>query len=261
LNWTGYPIISGRWLTGPGEAVVPTGFLHLTGKAVGDTITVTFAGRQFPLRIVGQVFSSQNHGASMVTDWQTLDRVNPGQALPDQYDVGLRPGTSAAAYSQALGSRLGPAYTVALRTRKAEAVVIMISLIGTLTLLLSIVAALGVLNTVVLNTRERVHDLGVFKAVGMTPRQTIAMAVCWVAGIGLAAGVIAVPAGVAVHRYVLPAMARSANLGLPASYLNVYRAWELVALALAGIVIAVAGALLAAGWAARIRTGSALRAE
>ena len=53
-------------------------------------------------------------------------------------------------------------------------------LIGTLILLLAIVAGLGVLNTVVLHTRERVHDLGVFKAVGMTPRQTIAMVVCWV---------------------------------------------------------------------------------
>jgi len=53
------------------------------------------------------------------------------------------------------------------------------ALIGTLTLLLALAAGLGVLNTVVLGTRDRVHDLGVFKAVGMTPRQTIAMVVCW----------------------------------------------------------------------------------
>jgi putative ABC transport system permease protein len=33
-----------------------------------------------------------------------------------------------------------------------------------------LVAALGVLNSVVMATRQRVHDLGVFKAVGMTPR-------------------------------------------------------------------------------------------
>jgi putative ABC transport system permease protein len=260
-SWTGYPIISGRWFTGPGQADVPTGFLNVTGKKVGDTVMVTFAGRQFPVRIVGEVFSSQHRGVSMITDWQTLARVSPSQALPGQYDVGLRPGTSVAAYAQALGSRLGSAYTVSLNSRNSQTVTLMISLIGTLTLLLSIVAGLGVLNTVVLNTRERVHDLGVFKAVGMTPRQTIAMAVCWVAGLGLVAGVIAVPAGVAVHRYVLPAMAHSANLGVPASYLNVYRSWELAALALAGIVIAVVGALLPADWAARIRTASALRAE
>jgi putative ABC transport system permease protein len=39
--------------------------------------------------------------------------------------------------------------------------------------------------------------MGVFRAVGMTPRQTIAMVVCSVAGIGLVAGVAAIPAGIA----------------------------------------------------------------
>ena len=122
-------------------------------------------------------------------------------------------------------------------------------------------AGLGVLNTVVLHTRERVHDIGVFKAVGMTPRQTIAMVVCWVAGTGLAAGVIAVPAGIVLHHHVLPVMAAAASTGLPAAFLNVYGGAEVVALALAGLVIAVAGALLPAGWAARTRTATALRAE
>jgi putative ABC transport system permease protein len=48
---------------------------------------------------------------------------------------------------------------------------------------------------------------------------------------------------------------------LPASFLNVYHGWELAALGLAGVAIAVAGALLPAGWAAGIRTATALRAE
>jgi putative ABC transport system permease protein len=186
--------------------------------------------------------------------------VDPGLA-PDLYEVGLRQGTSAAAYAQALTNRLGPSYFATVNNRKSDEIDLMISLIGTLTLLLAIVAGLGVLNTVVLNTRERVHDLGVFKAVGMTPRQAIAMVVCWVAGTGLVAGLIAVPAGIALHSYVLPVMAASADVGLPASMLNVYGGPELVVLGLAGIVIAVAGALLPAGWAAGIRTASALHAE
>ena len=118
---------------------------------------------------------------------------------------------------------------------------LMLGLIGTLTLLLALVAGLGVLNTVVLNTRDRVHDLGVFKAVGMMPRQVVAMVICWVAGTGLVAGLIALPAGIALQHRVLPVMASSANLGLPASYLAVYRGPELVALALAGVVIAIVG--------------------
>jgi putative ABC transport system permease protein len=82
-----------------------------------------------------------------------------------------------------------------------------------------------------------------------------------VAGIGLVAGVIAVPAGIALHHYVLPVMAAAANTGLPASILRVYGAGQVAVLALAGLVIAVAGALLPASWAAGTRTATALRAE
>jgi putative ABC transport system permease protein len=56
-------------------------------------------------------------------------------------------------------------------------------------------------------------------------------------------------------------MAGAAGLGVPASLQNVYGAGELAALALAGLGIALAGALLPAGWAARSRTASALRTE
>jgi putative ABC transport system permease protein len=260
-SWTGYPMIAGHWFTGPGQVVVPTGFLNVTGKSLGGTVTMAFGGKQIPVKIVGEVFSSQDRGVSMITDWRTVASADPGLAQPGQYDVGLRPGTSTTAYAQALGNRLGSSWGLGVMNGRSQVVDLMLGLIGALTLMLAVVAGLGVLNTVVLNTRERVHDLGVFKAVGMTPRQTIAMVLCWVAGAGLVAGVIAVPAGIVVHNYVLPAMASSANLGLPASYLHVYAVWEMIALALAGLVIAAAGALLPAGWAAGIRTATALRAE
>jgi putative ABC transport system permease protein len=87
------------------------------------------------------------------------------------------------------------------------------------------------------------------------------MVVCSVAGIGLVAGLIAIPAGIAVHNYVLPVMGHAAQTGLPPSVLNVYHPGELVLLALAGLAIAVAGALGPAGWAAKTRTATALRAE
>jgi len=48
---------------------------------------------------------------------------------------------------------------------------------------------------------------------------------------------------------------------VPASFLTVYEGREIAGLALAGLVIAVAGALLQAGWATRMPAASALRAE
>jgi putative ABC transport system permease protein len=87
------------------------------------------------------------------------------------------------------------------------------------------------------------------------------MVVCSVAGIGLVAGLIAIPAGIAVHQFVLSAMGHAAQTDVPSSVLNVYQPWELILLALSGLAIAVAGALLPAGWADRTRTAFALRAE
>jgi putative ABC transport system permease protein len=52
-----------------------------------------------------------------------------------------------------------------------------------------------------------------------------------------------------------------AGNGVPASFLDVYRARELAALILAGPLIAVAGAILPASRAARSRTSAALHAE
>jgi putative ABC transport system permease protein len=256
-GWTGYGLISGRWYTGPGQADVPAYFLNATGKAVGDTVTITVGGRQIPVRIVGEIFDYS--GLEMITDWATLARADPGLAAAT-FDVGLRPGTSAAGYAGAVDAALGPGYAAGVNNNN-KGLPLVLGLIGTLTLLLALAAGLGVLNTVVLQTRERVHDLGVFRAVGMTPGQVIAMVVCWVAGVGLVAGAAAVPAGIGLQRYLVPAFAAAAGTSLPASFVNVYSAAEIAALALAGVVIAVAGALLPAGWAARSRPVSALRAE
>ena len=160
-----------------------------------------------------------------------------------QYDVALKPGTDATAYAAAVGRALGQNYQTSVQSDSSPQLLAVLGLIGALMLLLAAVAGLGVLNTVVLQTRERVHDFGVFKAVGMTPRQTMAMVICSVAGTGLAAGLIAIPAGIALHHYVLPVMGHAAQTAVPASVLHVYQPWELVLLALSGLLIAVAGAL------------------
>ena len=130
-----------------------------------------------------------------------------------------------------------------------------------LTLLLVAVAGLGILNTVVLDTRERVHDLGVFKTLGMSPRQTVSMVLTAVALIGLLAGAIGVPIGIALHDYVLPAMGHAAGTTIPAVDMAAYTLPMLITLILGGPVIATAGALLPAGWAATTRTATALRTE
>ena len=259
-SWTGYGLIAGHWYSGPGQVDVNTAFLTATGTAVGDTYDLTSGARHLTVRIAGEIFDPAGGRPEIVAGLSTLARVDPGLTV-SQYDVSLKPDVNAQAYASVVEQSIGQDYSAMPNARTSSEYVAVVGLIATLTLLLMAVAGLGVLNTVVLATRERVHDLGVFKSIGMTPRQLIAMVVCSVAGIGLVAGLIAIPAGVALHQYVLPIMGQAAQTGLPASVLNVYQPWELVLLALSGLVIAIAGALAPAGWAARTPAASALRAE
>jgi putative ABC transport system permease protein len=256
--WTGYAMVSGHWFRGSGQAVVNTFFLTATGKKVGGTFTLTSGRRHVTMRITGEVFDP-GQGATVLTSLATVSRIDPA-LRPVQYDVALRPGINAQAYRNALSARLGREYSIVPPGGDSEFTIVT-QLVAVLTAALVVVAGLGVLNTVLLQIRERAHDIGVFKALGMTPRQTTAMVVCSVAGIGLVAGLIAVPAGVALQRFVVPVMGHAAQTDLPASVLNVYRPAELALLALAGLVIAAAAALFPAGRAARGSAASALRAE
>jgi putative ABC transport system permease protein len=248
----GYEMLAGRWYTGPGEAVVTTGFLTATGKHVGDTVTGAGHG---PLTLVGEVFdgSANNH---LYTDIASVPGVEP---IFEWY-IKLTPGTDRAAYLAALQSRHLEAE--ATQAEGADGTLIILdSLTALLTALLVSVAALGVLNAVVLDSRDRVHDIGVHKSLGLTPKQTAAMVIASVAIPGLAGGVAGVPAGYLLHHWAVPAMAQGAGIRLPQTTIDVYAAGLLAVLALAGLVLAAAGALLPAGWAARTRTAVALRTE
>jgi putative ABC transport system permease protein len=95
----------------------------------------------------------------------------------------------------------------------------------------------------------------------MTPRQTAAMVISSVVVTGVVGGAVGAIVGVALQRTVLNAMGSSAGFALPASVLDVYRPTELLLFGLGGLIIAVVGALLPAGWAGRTRTVTALRTE
>jgi putative ABC transport system permease protein len=199
----------------------------------------------------------------VLTDIRTLTPAAP-DLVAGEYHIELKPGTGVASYVDSINSVVNPLGADAqavTREAKDRIWAILNTMIVLLTLLLVAVAGLGVLNAVVLETRERVHDLGVYKAVGMTPRQTIGMVLASVAGIGLVAGAIGVPAGVALHDYVLPVMGHAAGTNLPPADVDVYGTVALVLLGLAGVAIALLGALAPAGWAGRSRTAVALRTE
>ncbi|MFF8882862.1 ABC transporter permease [Streptomyces flaveolus] len=254
-----YEMLSGHWITGKGQVVVPSRFLERTSTKLGDTVRVTYEKQTANLRIVGESFDTSGSRLEIHADMADF-----ASAEPSTFLVETKSGVSADEYSQkvaAVVQPLGGDATTGSESGQDGVILIMAAIAVLLTLMLIIVAGLGVLNSVVLDTRERIHDLGVCKAIGMSPRQTLSLVLASVAVIGVTGGLLGVPAGYALHHVVMPVMGRAVGTSLPSLVLDVYGPFQLLLLGLGGVVIAMLGALVPAGWAAGARTATALRTE
>lgn len=208
------------------------------------------------MAIVGEPLEGN---ASVVTsNWQTALDLTP-QPRVNSYEVRIAPGTDSAAYAKAVQA-IDPGLYPSVQT-PSGATAPTVSVVGFTTvfsILLGSVAALGVFNTVLLTVRERRRELGMLKSIGMTPRQVVAMTLTSVAGLGLASAAIGVPLGILVHRLIvdhIPIMVFSEAMK------DVWHVPQLIGLALAGVGIALLGALVPARGAARLPIAEALRTE
>ena len=120
----------------------------------------------------------------------------------------------------------------------------------------------GVFNTVLLETRQRTREVAVLKAVGLTPAQVVAMVIATVVPVGLVAGLVGVPIGLAGPALVLAYMGEvAAKTRIPDQVYDVFPLVLLVGLGLLGLVIGAAGAYLPAQRAARASIAPVLQAE
>jgi putative ABC transport system permease protein len=263
-SWLGYELVAGGWFDEPGEVVASSRLLGVTGTEVGDTLVLTTEHGRLAVHIAGETFDNASDGFAVVGAADTLAPLAAAGQRWDGFAIGLAGGVDPRGYRDALaGSLEGMPADVQVRQDDSSqrTVAIMLGLVSTLTLLLTVAAALGVFNTVVLNTRERVQEIGVLKTLGMTPRQTQAMVVASMAGLGAIAGLCAVPLGWALHRAILPVMGGAVGSGIPERIRDVYSPGMLAGLALAGVALGALGALVPASWAAHAHPATALRAE
>lgn len=255
-----YQMIAGDWYTGPDQIVVPTRFLSSTGTHIGDQITLVYQGQRVRVRIVGEALDAlAGDGLELIADASTFSGIEPSQ-----FGITLKPGTNTGSYIQALNDAISGHEAFASANPQHEGdqtIIAMDALAAALTLLVVATAGLGVFNTVMLELRDRVREIGIYKAIGMTPKQTTAMVLSSTVSVGIVAGVLGVPAGIALHHFVIPVMGHAAGTDLPPVDLNVFSGVEDVLLALGGVAIAVLAAMIPAGWAARLRTATALRTE
>jgi putative ABC transport system permease protein len=253
MGWT---MVKGHWLDGPNQIVAPARFLNRHHLALGQTLTLQANGRTARGVIVGEDITG---GDSMFyTDWSTLQQLSPGRQA-DGFEVHAAAGADRRALAAKLHA-LDPDWDVSIRDYgNPNAQLELFSAV--ITVVLSLVAALGVFNTVLLNTRERRRDLGMLKSVGMTPRQVVAMVVTSMGLLGLLGGVVGLPLGYGLHALIVPMIEHGQGMDLAPRMIHVYSAPLLAAMFLAGVGIAVLGALVPAGSAARLPIAEVLRSE
>ncbi|WP_027343209.1 ABC transporter permease [Hamadaea tsunoensis] len=255
----GYQIVQGRWYTSPQEVVISSRFLHEHQMKLGDSAVLAANGEQRRVVVVGEVMTG---GADEIYgDWATLRALTPATAVPvDAYHVFLVDGTDIAAYvneAHALDPDLRRGYTPSTGSFNA----IVIGFAALFTLLLSVVTALGVFNTVILDTRERRRDLGMLKSIGMTPGQVTTMMVTSMAALGFLGGLLGVPLGIVTHRLVMPLVSQAGHIDVPPSLMDVWGVPTLALPALAGTAIAALGAFLPARRAAYLSIAEVLHGE
>ncbi|GAA0714694.1 hypothetical protein GCM10010199_14840 [Dactylosporangium roseum] len=256
-------LTAGRWMSAVNEMVVPSKVMRERGLTVGDKVTLELGGRRTVLTVVGETMDGAPGPPAAFVDWQVLTELAPDRAVQPwevHYQVQLVRGGDVAAYVAAVRTA-DPSIDAWDTSHLSDFAVTVISFSTVLALLLSTVAALGVFNTVVLNVHERRRDLGMLKSIGMTPRQVVTMVLTSMALLGAVGGLLGIPLGIAAHRYIVPQTADAARISIPAVVLDVWHAPTLVLLAVAGVLIALVGALIPARRAARLRIAEVLHNE
>ncbi|MEU8341147.1 ABC transporter permease [Spirillospora sp. NPDC048832] len=252
-------IVRGRWFEAGGELVVTEAFLRLHGMDVGDTLTLQVDGTEAAVRIVGAFAHSDT--TRLMLDAATFPDVREAPE-PRPHAVIVTPGTDPAAYAERVNTAGASSGLFAEPTDPdLGGRAVFDGLFVLFSLIICTAAALGVLNSVLLNARERSRDLGVLKAVGMAPRQVVVMMVTSMAALGAVAGALGAPLGVLAHHGVVVLTGEMLSSGMASAWVHVYGWTLLLPPACAGVLVAVLGAWAPAGWAARTRTAAVLRSE
>ena len=252
-----YPFqpVQGRLYHAANEAVAGQGFLDLMHIKVGAWISPTIDGVPVPLHIVGRTIEPDNNGD--VLDFG-LDALPAAEAAsPPFYSLVLKPGVSPAAARTHLLELSNDRLDVQVLADPAGQLGIMLVVIAVSVVILAVIALANLLTATVVGQRDHLHEVGVLKAMGLTPRQVIATLIVnatILTAIGVTAGTLA---GLVIAPRLINMQGQTSGIGSGiAAGLSVATIAEIVAIALA---IAAAAALFLARRTTRIPDAAYLR--
>jgi putative ABC transport system permease protein len=213
VDEAGFDVREGRMLAGTGEAVAGWGLLERLGLDVGDEMTVTAGGEPIRVTIVGWYRESEDTGEILRFSLDDLQRARP-DAEPSWVSINLVEGVSPEQVATSLTRQLGGVGRVEVQTTEGSDEIDAFRLAFLLvSLLVIIVAVANLASTMLLAVRERSHDVGVLRAVGVTPRQVVAMIATGAAVLAVAAAVIGVPLGLLTSDAVAAVVGSASGIG------------------------------------------------
>ncbi|MEU0948684.1 FtsX-like permease family protein [Streptomyces canus] len=207
-----YPLAGGRPAHGPDEAVAGQGLLDLLHIQVGAWVRMTVEGKPQILHIVGRSIETENAGRVISTSFDTLRDNNPA-LRPSLYQVQLRPGEDERAVVAALTSESDHRWDVRVVTNPAEAPTELRGVVTGLIVILALIGLIELLTTIGCTLREGERDLLALKAIGLSPRQIVAITVTATGWTALAALLTSIALGLPLALCLINAQGNATGIG------------------------------------------------
>jgi putative ABC transport system permease protein len=230
-----------------GATIVPASVAAQLNLALDQVLTVpTASGEALELRIVGVVERSMpgSTGESVLVGWG--DATALGVVGADAFAVRFAPDAPASARGtlRDLATTYALDYVTLDRIRGAvdDALGRIFGLFDALAAVAVLIAAMGIVNTLTMNVIERVREIGILRAAGMTRRQVWRSVVVEAGILGLAGAMLGIVLGLAVGALMVVLAGGRVDVatGIP---------WQVVGLT---VVLGVSVAMLAAAYPARL---------
>src|SRR5215212_99019 len=198
-----------RALDQGGATILPAGLAKSLGVAVGDTMHIPVdATRSLDLKVAAIVERSMpgTSGEAMLVGWTDATETL-GVVGADAFAVRFSPGAAETARpalretAQTYALEANPIERV--QGAVAEALARVFGVFDALAIVAVIVAALGIVNTLTMGVVERIREIGVLRAIGMTRRQAMRMVVVEAALLGIVGVVLGSLAGLGAGAVLL----------------------------------------------------------
>jgi putative ABC transport system permease protein len=254
-----FPIVEGRMFEKPGEAIAGYGLVRERNLQMGDSINILINDTPVTTQIVGFYRENSNTGRMLVLPAETLRSVWPEVEM-STFVLKLQPGTDHEMIAAELSEQSNELLDI--RSFGMEDLPTSVSSLPTimslLTIVLAVIAALGVFNITWMAVLERKRDYGILKSVGMTPGQITAAVLTGSGVIAVGAYVLGMPLGLLGIRSLMSSVSTSIGFGPLALWTNEI---ALILLLPSIVLLAALGALVPALHAARTNVIDVVRYE